>query len=95
MLRHIAMQAGNNNMDDFCDCSSCPHHCGGDDEVDARADDKGGMTTPNLDESSEASDDEDADALASAEKKVKKLKKAIRALGFKLKDTEEGIRVMM
>ncbi|MCX6762032.1 MAG: hypothetical protein NTY33_04330 [Candidatus Moranbacteria bacterium] len=91
-------------MDDFCDCSSCPHHCGGDDEIDTPADDKLGTTTPNSDESGEASDDEDAakvsavesaDAKAMADKKVDHLKKDIIELGFKLEDTEDGIRVMM
>ena len=80
-------------MDDFCDCSQCPHHCGEDDEAVLPADENGTTATTPSDASGEASDDEDAQAMAV--KKVEKLKKAIRALGFKLKDTDEGIRVMM
>jgi hypothetical protein len=87
-------------MDDFCDCSQCPHHCGGDDEVVLPADENN-VTAPSDD--SKNNDDKDAiasakktaDAKAMAVKKVKKLKKDIKALGFKLKDTDEGIRVMM
>jgi hypothetical protein len=82
-------------MDDFCDCSQCPHHCGEEDEIVSPADENDAATTNPADDSGEASDEEDADNKASAEKKVKKLKRAIKALGFKLKDTDEGIRVMM
>jgi hypothetical protein len=76
-------------MNDFCDCSQCPHHCSGDDEsIDSPT-----AATSVFDDSEETSNDKDTKA--SAEKKVKKLKKDIKALGFKLKDTDKGIRVTM
>ncbi|MFZ2189091.1 MAG: hypothetical protein WAV73_06035 [Candidatus Moraniibacteriota bacterium] len=81
-------------MNDFCDCSQCPHHCGGDEEIVSPANKNDDTATTALsDDSDEVSDDEDAKAMAV--EKVKKLKKDIKALGFKLKDTDEGIRVTM
>ena len=86
-------------MDDFCDCSQCPHHCGEDKEEVLPTDDneKNAVTATPSGDSSETSDAKDASSLAeaSANEKVAKLKKAIQALGFKLKDTKDGIRVMM
>lgn len=83
-------------MDDFCDCAQCPHHCGGnEEEVSPAGKENVEATTPS--NSNEASCDEDASSLAkaSANEKVDKLKKAIQALGFKLEDTKEGIKVTM
>ena len=93
-------------MNDFCDCSQCPHHCGGNDEVDAPVDGNNGATTTSDSDKSdegEVSDDEDtssfakasADETASAIEKVDHLKKDIIELGFKLEDTDDGIRVTM
>lgn len=93
-------------MDDFCDCSQCPHHCAGDDEeiveedstTTAPSDD----ATDSKEDSTEASmevsmftpeDPSDAEALAG--KKVDSLKKDILDLGFKLEETGDGIRVTM
>jgi anti-sigma28 factor (negative regulator of flagellin synthesis) len=93
-------------MDDFCDCSQCPHHCSGDEEIVLPANGNDDTaTTTSSDDSGEVSDDEDAssfakasadkDAEAMAVKKVEKLKKAIESLGFKLENTAKGIRVTL
>lgn len=77
-------------MDDSCDCSKCPHHCGGDDEDLEDKKEKADSSAPADDSTDDFSNDEN-----SAGEKVDKLKKAIAALGFKLEDTEQGIRVTM
>ena len=75
-------------MSDFCDCSQCPHHCGGNEEEYDELDEK------SENESDNDSEDKTSDtALASAEKKIKSLKHDIKALGFKLKNTKDGLRV--
>ncbi|MEI6587976.1 MAG: hypothetical protein WCO05_03450 [Candidatus Moraniibacteriota bacterium] len=76
-------------MNDFCDCSQCPHHCGEDDEINLPAEDTSTKPAP------DDSEDNPLDNKVAAEEKIEKLKKAISDLGFKLEDTKEGIRVSM
>ena len=71
------MQAGNNNMSDFCNCASCPHHCGDEEQDD---DIKSVL-------------DDDAAKAATADKNVKKLKSDIEKLGFNVEDTKDGMKV--
>ncbi len=83
-------------MNDFCDCSQCPHHCGRSEDADTPVDGNNEETTTsesNKSNEGEAFDDEDT--TASAIEKVDHLKKDIIELGFKLEDTEDGIRVTM
>ncbi|MFA5961071.1 MAG: hypothetical protein WC848_00090 [Parcubacteria group bacterium] len=91
-------------MDDFCDCSQCPHHCGGDEEeiveddstATAPADDTANSEEDSVEASIEASTTKSSsDAEALAGKKVDSLKKDILDLGFKLEETGDGIRVTM
>lgn len=65
-------------MGDFCNCSQCPHHCGGDEE---ESDDIKSF----FDDKKETTEE--------ATKKVENLKKDIKKLGFKLKKTKDGLRV--
>lgn len=68
-------------MGDFCNCASCPNHCGGEDEdkIDIKS---------LLD-----GDEKDVEKVKKAKKQVEKLKKDIKKLGFKLDDTKDGLRV--
>ena len=78
-MLHMTMQAGNNNnMSDFCDCSKCPHHCGGDEEE-----------TENIKDflDNEIANEEEAN------KKVEDLKEDIEKIGFKIKTTKDGLTV--
>jgi len=98
-------------MDDFCDCSQCPHHCGGDEEEIIEAD-KTNATVASDDttdadadsveasietsiEDSISTPEDPSDAKVLAGKKVDSLKKDILDLGFKLEETGDGIRVTL
>jgi hypothetical protein len=72
-------------MSDFCNCASCPHHCGSEDEdIDEDITDIKSL----LD-----GDEKDVEKVKKAKKQVEKLKKDIKKLGFKLDDTKDGLRV--
>ncbi|MFZ2193498.1 MAG: hypothetical protein WAV31_04620 [Candidatus Moraniibacteriota bacterium] len=64
-------------MGDFCNCSQCPHHCGGDEEDD---------TIKDFLDNKIGSQEE-------ATKKVEALKKDIKKIGFKIKKTKDGLKV--
>jgi hypothetical protein len=77
-MLHPVMQAGNNSMNDSCNCSCCPHNCGGNDDPE---------------DSIENVLDNKEEKANIAHKKVTKLKSDIKKLGFKVKDTKDGLRV--
>ena len=80
MTRHCNLLSNgfNNTMDDFCDCSQCPHHCGDNEEEDF-INDIADINLPASSDSDETSDDENTDSPSSsiakdlASKKVKKM----------------------
>lgn len=72
-------------MDNSCNCAHCPHSCGDEEEVEKNDDEPANLPAKALAK-------EGAKATAD---KVEKLKQAILNLGFKLEDTEKGIRVTM
>lgn len=78
-------------MDNSCNCAHCPHSCGDKEEIEKNDDEQ--ISEESSDDTS--SEKEPAVVKATTTRKVEKLKQAILNLGFKLEDTEKGIRVTM